>query len=190
MIDGGTLTGLLRAYALKDESRTGWSLRGIDRPESVAAHSWGVAFLAWRLCPDDLDRERVLELALVHDLAEAEIGDIPLRTPEGNQPIERTDKARREAAAIAGPLGAIGDSLEARWAEYEARETPEATFVKDLDHLDACLQAILYRDQGAEGLDEFFETARAAITTDVATAVLDRLQERYDRGNDGAVGRT
>ncbi|OYR56353.1 phosphohydrolase, partial [Halorubrum sp. E3] len=39
------LDAVLAAYDLKDERRTGWQLRGVDDPESVAAHSWGVAYL-------------------------------------------------------------------------------------------------------------------------------------------------
>jgi len=36
---------LLKAIELKDENRTGWELRNIENPESVAGHSWGTAIL-------------------------------------------------------------------------------------------------------------------------------------------------
>ena len=35
------------ATALKDVERAGWVLRGVERPESVADHSFAVALLAW-----------------------------------------------------------------------------------------------------------------------------------------------
>ena len=34
------IEALARAYALKDETRTGWQLREVEDPESVAAHTW------------------------------------------------------------------------------------------------------------------------------------------------------
>ncbi|RLM40517.1 HD domain-containing protein, partial [Haloarcula sp. Atlit-47R] len=39
------LDSLLEWFELKDELRTGWVLRNIDSPESVAAHTWGTASL-------------------------------------------------------------------------------------------------------------------------------------------------
>src|SRR6056297_2108276 len=80
-----TLDALLDAYALKDERRTGWQLRGIDAPESVAAHAWGVAYLVLALGDrfrgelPDIDLDRALRLAVVHDVAEAETGDVATR---------------------------------------------------------------------------------------------------------------
>ena len=61
---------------LKHILRTGWVRAGVDAPESVAAHSWGMSILAMHLCPEELDRMRVLEMCLVHDLPEVEVGDL------------------------------------------------------------------------------------------------------------------
>ena len=41
---------------LKQIPRTGWVRSGIKAPESVAAHSWGMAVLAMELCPPELDK--------------------------------------------------------------------------------------------------------------------------------------
>ncbi|HEY9283293.1 MAG TPA: HD domain-containing protein, partial [Pyrinomonadaceae bacterium] len=67
---------------LKRLDRTGWVLRGLaPGAESVAAHSYGVAVAAMLLADlvrargVELDVERVLRLALLHDLAEARTGD-------------------------------------------------------------------------------------------------------------------
>ena len=48
---------------------------GVDNPESVAAHSWGMAMLALRLCPTHL-KYQVLSMCLVHDVAEIVVGDL------------------------------------------------------------------------------------------------------------------
>ena len=64
---------------LKSVPRTGWLDRGIEplQVESVADHSFGMALLAWacalqrRAEGAAIDPERVLKLAIMHDLAEA-----------------------------------------------------------------------------------------------------------------------
>ena len=67
---------LLTLLKLKDIDRAGWVRAGVSNPESVAAHSWGMAILALRLCPDHLDLSKVLQLCLVHDVAEIVVGDL------------------------------------------------------------------------------------------------------------------
>ena len=81
---------LLEALQLKELARAGWSRVGIANAESVAAHSWGVSWLVIALCPEDIDQHKALQLAVIHDLAEARVGDI---TPHDN--IEKNQKASK-----------------------------------------------------------------------------------------------
>ena len=67
---------LLRCLRLKRVVRAGWTRFPIGNPESVAAHCWGMGLLALLTCPPELDREKVITLALIHDLAEVIVGDI------------------------------------------------------------------------------------------------------------------
>ncbi|MEF8806417.1 HD domain-containing protein [Natronomonas sp.] len=188
-----TIEALTHAYGLKDEIRTGWQLRGIERPESVAAHSWGVSLLVVRFCPPDLDRERALEIAAVHDVAEAEIGDIATRAETGAQTVEKAEKERRERAAMDGPLAGLGTDIREVWEAYEARESPEARFVKDMDLLDTCLQALVYEREGRydpdadnghfeeyDALDEFFATSEPRLSTERGRELFERVRERYE----------
>ncbi len=156
-MDPGALRELLlEALGLKELARAGWVRAGVARPESVAAHSWGVAWLVLALCPPELDRGRALAIAVLHDLAEVRVGDL---TPEDG--VEEAEKSRREARAMRGLLGGLdrGDELEALWRDYEAAGSPEARLVKACDKLDMALQAARY--QGATGLDlsEFVSSA-------------------------------
>ena len=79
---------------LKEVPRTGWLDRGIPvgETESVADHSFGVALLGWLLAPDELDRARVVELALIHDLAESVVGDV---TPYDRDALHTLDPDTR-----------------------------------------------------------------------------------------------
>ena len=71
---------LLQANRFKAMPRAGWMIRGIVHPESVAAHSYGVAFLCLILAQavdEPLDRAKLLTIALLHDLPESHLTDIP-----------------------------------------------------------------------------------------------------------------
>ena len=87
---------LIEALGLKGVVRAGWIRAGVKNPESVAAHSWGMAMLATQLCPGDLNFQRVLELCILHDVAEVRGGDI---TPHDG--IAPEEKHRQEECAHA-----------------------------------------------------------------------------------------
>ena len=131
------------------------------------------------------DAARAVKIALVHDLAEAIVGDI---APGDNGPKE--EKARREAEAMAemrrmleggggsGGSGSssspvtIGAEVEALFEEYEKGETPEAQLVKDCDKLEMLLQAVEYeKEESPEtpnlDLSEFFEGVRGKLKTEI-----------------------
>ncbi|WP_435360884.1 HD domain-containing protein [Haloarchaeobius sp. DFWS5] len=186
------LSALLRAFALKDESRTGWQLRGIADPESVAAHSWGVAYLTLLFADEaGVDSDRALRMAVVHDVAEAETGDWATRADESAETYDATEKADAEAAAIDDLLAGFADVRDL-WHEYEARDSPEARFVKDMDLVDMCLQAVVYErenryEPGAsdafaeyDHLDEFFATAEPRISTAFGRELFDATRAAYE----------
>ena len=144
---------LLHAYRLKDEPRAGWLLRGVAHPESVADHTWGTALLCLLFADDaGVDVRHALEIALLHDLAEAEIGDVPSLADESARPMRQAEKARAEAAAMArleatwpgGIAARVGD----RWHAYEDRADDAAVFVRDMNLIDMCLQALVYEREG------------------------------------------
>ena len=108
-----------------------------SRRENTAEHSWHVTLMAVILsehAAEPVDRARVLELLLVHDLVEIDAGDTFAYDSAG----EQTKAAREQAAAerIFGLLPAAQAAyLRAAWDEYEASETPEARFALSLDRL-------------------------------------------------------
>ena len=143
----------LMAYlGLKDVLRQGWVNAGVKAPESVAAHSWGMSILALKLCPPELNLERVLTLCLVHDLPEVVVGDL---TPSD----DRSTKAEDERAAMS--------QLAPEWVplldEYEAQSSPEAVFVRSLDKMDMALQAKIYMAQSELDLTQFIDSARKTL---------------------------
>ncbi len=176
---------ILRAYlditGLKGLPRTGWLRRGVspDDCESVADHTLGVATLCLLLLDGrGLDRERVLHMTVLHDLGEARVGDL---TPADG--VSGADKHRLEAEAVRGILGDLpgGDAHLEIWLEYEAGETPEARFVRQVDKLEMALQAAAYDRQGYEGLEEFHASAREAVDDPDLLAILDAVSPVLSR---------
>jgi hypothetical protein len=79
-----------------------------------------------------------MKLALVHDVAEAIVGDI---TPTCG--VSDADKHALESAAVQrikamlGGTTLAGEEIEQLWLEYEAGQTAEAQLVKDFDKVGA-----------------------------------------------------
>lgn len=167
--------------ALKDRDRKGWLVRDVDEPESVAAHSWGVGLLTVLFGPGlEVDMERLLALATVHDIAEYRTGDFLNRVQDEDREYSYADKEEAERAA----MEALGDDrLKELWEEYEARETREAVVLKDLDLLDMCLQAVWYvrEGRGGDGFEEFFEAADQRLSTDAVRELVDGVRDRFER---------
>ncbi len=152
-------TVLLEAIRLKEIERTGWVRAGVASPESVAAHSWGVAWLTLVLCPPQVDRERAMAMALIHDLAEVRTGDL---TPSCG--VTPRQKSLDEHRALRGMLSGLelGSQLAGLWEEFEAQRTLDARFVRACDKLDMALQAARYGETGLD-LSEFVESALAVL---------------------------
>jgi putative hydrolases of HD superfamily len=88
------------------------------------------------------------KMALVHDMAEALVGDI---TPVDG--VDKHEKNRRESttmdyftSSLLGKVngGLTGQELKAIWQEYEDSETLESKFVHDVDKLELVLQMVEY----------------------------------------------
>ena len=62
--------------------------------------------------------------------------------------MPKPEKVAREEKAVDAILALFPDStaLKADWLEYEAQETLEARFVKQLDRLEFALQGALYQE--------------------------------------------
>ena len=71
--DKGFLRFLMEAIQLKQTVRTGWTLRNVPHPESVADHSYNMALIALTFpnLPDTVCRDLAVKMCIVHDLAEA-----------------------------------------------------------------------------------------------------------------------
>ena len=174
----GLIEFISEAGRLKRLPRTGWVESGVPDPESVADHSFRVALIALVLAEErGLDALRVVRMALIHDLAEAETGDL---TPaqKGAAP---EDAMRAEEAAMARIVdrlpGKLRGTYAAAWREFCESATEEARLVRDADKLEMVIQASEYQSAGgsAQKLMRFWH---AEILGEDARAVRDAIRRR------------
>jgi putative hydrolase of HD superfamily len=152
-----TLLDLFLETQLLDRiPRSGYVLRGVADPESVTEHTWHVLFLVWVLGSriEGIDVGRAVEIALVHDLAELRIGDLP-RTSSHYFPTGAKKVA--EAAAMADILAPLPERAFALYEEYQRGLSPEARLVKACDKLQLMLKVAVYERWGTGALAEFWD---------------------------------
>jgi putative hydrolase of HD superfamily len=157
------LSTLIELQRLKRLDRTGWTLRGLPNgTESVAAHSFGVSATAMLLADRftahgiEVNVEKVLRIALLHDWAETRVGDMP-RT--GTLYFGSEARKQAETAAFADIVSGLDGSYASLYNDYEHRLSIEARLVKAADVLDLLIQVLALERAGARGLDEFWEVA-------------------------------
>lgn len=163
-----TAARMAQVQYLKHLPRTGWLFAGIPQPESIAEHSFAVSWLAIFLAETintnyraqgltaPLQIARILHIALVHDLAESSLTDLPKRSTEL---IGKRTKHQAEAAALAQIFDAMpnGTHYQACWQEYADGTTPEGRLVHDADKLEMIHQAFVYEQTGQRNLHEFWQ---------------------------------
>lgn len=146
---------------LKHTPRRGWQHLNVANYEQVSGHMYSMGMMTFLLGNNsNLDRLKCLQLALVHDLAETIVGDI---TPHDNIPETKKHEMEDEAMKeITSHIGEIGKNIYNLYKEYEAKETAEAKFVKDLDRFDLLFTATEYekRDNTPKKMQEFFDVTK------------------------------
>lgn len=112
-----------------------------SRKENSAEHSWHLAMYALLLseyASGPVDTNRVLQMLLIHDIVEIDVGDFPIHGGTSAQL-----QAEQEAAAAMRLFGLLpqrqGDELLALWQEFERAESEDAKFAKALDRFQPLL---------------------------------------------------
>ena len=150
---------------LKTLKRTGWVDNEIPLPESVADHMYRMSMLSFLITDEQLNRDELIKICLMHDVAEAKVGDI---TPYDG--VSKEEKRRLEEAAIREILGdigqaAIGDEMLRLWMAYEEGNSPTALVAKQLYKFEMIVQADEYEAaHPGKRLDSFFASTAGYFT--------------------------
>ena len=164
---------------LGDTPRSGWFSAGVVQPESVAEHSYGVAVLTMKLAElvsEPIDVGVAVQVALIHDLGESIIGDIPKPVKRRiGDVIDDVERAAVEEIVETASWMSLFDA-------YVSRSTPEGRLVKSADTIHMLSMALRYRRRGAD-VDRFFARTYSDWGFPEVRGVLDVLFERWRSGS-------
>lgn len=142
--------------------------------------------LAMAIDLSEFDRDKCIQMCLVHDMAESVVGDI---TPADNVP--KSEKSHRESKTMAHIKDKLFATSRPRkecekmfdlWKEFESGTTKESILVQDLDKVEMLLQMEEYetRAGGKINLNEFTyvtERLRLPMTQKIAERIVARQSQ-------------
>jgi putative hydrolase of HD superfamily len=154
---------------LKKIKRKGWRTSAqIKDAESVADHTMRSVVLAMIFGDlKGLDTEKLMRMALLHDVHEALIGDYDYFD---KKELGAQEVSKREKAAIKKVFSSLPEAVRDRYfllaEEYLKQETDDAKLVRQIDRLEMVLQAFEYEKDGFEAarLQQFWDDVGKALT--------------------------
>lgn len=153
---------------LKKNKRTGWITKAnIENAESVADHTFRTAILAMVIGDvRKLDTEKMIRMALLHDLEESVMGDLDVKT---KKKLGQKEVKKMEINSIEKILGKLPEELKnkymALWNETKEKKSKEAKIIESIDKLEMAFQALEYEKEGYDKnkLKEFWEFSKERI---------------------------
>jgi putative hydrolase of HD superfamily len=136
-------------------------------------------------------------MALVHDLEQAEAGDIPSRGDEERKVMSTGEKKQREVDAMKKLVPEKAESIFELWNEHMEMETEGAQFVEDMEQVDMVLQALKYEKDSRyspednpdfssyPAMDEFFISADENIQGEKGRELFKKIREEYRKVKGG-----
>jgi len=153
--------------ALASLARTGWMLRGVPSQlaETVSNHSFIAGVVAFELAIHlsdkgyQVDPYKAVAMALLHDVGEALIGDIPKVAGIGD--------AKREAEAKAVASLPLSEEAKRLIAEFEEGGSNEAAVARIAELAATWIMGVYYEGLGYR-VEEIIESSRRGIKNIVA----------------------
>jgi len=200
---------LKRVNKLKENRRRGWMLHDIANAETTAEHTFHLALLVWLAGEkkNDIDTERAMKMALVHDMCEAYAPDFTSYDAAGldeNKELTKKDlknirpKKGRPTTAQREKLGKLKKELEQEamekitkglgknlkeeildlWNDYEEGISTESRFVKQADRMINLLQGLdYYKRYGKIEYELWVRRAKEVIDDEHLVALLKEIEK-------------
>lgn len=167
---------LFEVRMLKDLNRSGYAFLGAGQ-ETVAEHSFTTAFICFtmaRLAPE-VDGEKLISMALVHDIPEARTGDHNYVHKNYNT----VDEAKAVSHLTRGM--AFGGDIKELMDEFNRGETMEARLARDADQISFILELKKLKDTGAVSPDAWLPYVKERLKTDIGRQMAKEiLDTRWD----------
>jgi len=193
---------------LKEMPRRGWVINDIKNGESIAEHIFRASLMGWILGSHKrgLKIERILKMALVHDICEVYAGDTtpydsilprnskqrketmktwPRFTAAQKLKLSRDKHAKEEKGLnklLADMPPHIKKEIKNLWMDYEKGLTPEGKFFKQIDRLENFLQALEYwKKYKKPPQGPWWEWAREYFDSPLALDFIDEMAKEFHK---------
>ncbi len=182
-----------KIYEIK---RTGWKIRNIEEPESIAEHVLSCILISFTLLPDNdeifsderydiYNKNLIITLLLIHDLGEIDIGDKVRGTKSVNDKFLEHNSIQTYLNAVKSTNsdGQLYDCLDKLWIDMESGNPKNinARIAKEIDYIQGAYQYFVYcisdkvkftKESCAEWLNEISD---ARIKTSQGKKIRDNL---------------
>ncbi|WP_394622320.1 HD family hydrolase (plasmid) [Lentzea sp. JNUCC 0626] len=157
--------------------RSGWQLAGLERPQSVAEHSFRVGILAYIIAVQEgCNPDRAATLGLFHDVPEVRTGDL---NSVAKRYVTAVDPRQVVADQVAGLPSALAAHITNVIDEFESAKNPdgtaEARCARDADKLECLLTAREYVGRGYP-VQPWIDTMVAAVQTQAGKQIAQDAQ--------------
>lgn len=162
--------------------RSGFVREKVLDPQSVAEHSFRTGVIAMVLSDklgNNLDKNKLVKMALIHDIGETITGDIVVQRGEVIDLELRDSKEEKERNGIKQIFNQIqeGDKFAEIFEEMIARKTPEAKIFWQFDKLELAFTALEYEEEQGKQLDEFFLDANTHMKEPLLKEILKKIMK-------------
>ena len=172
---------LFRFDVLNKLPRTGFAIRGIPRPETLGEHCFSASVLAAILIDEirssgtEINGEKVLKMAILHETGEILVGDIPHPASVfmGTEVKQRMERAAGKQVLLNFP------GLQEIIDEFEAGTTIESRLIRGVDKLQMMIKVLIYESEGQGYLEDFWTYPKNFIETGIP--VVDTLFSRIKK---------
>ncbi|OIO45079.1 MAG: hypothetical protein AUJ24_00900, partial [Parcubacteria group bacterium CG1_02_36_42] len=200
----------LEVEKLKQMPRTGWVLREVKNPETVAEHTFRLAIISWLSAEKrNFNVKRAILIALFHDLCEVFAGDITPFLYYPKLPKSKSERRRilmkwaRLSQKDKEKIGKtkfkkekdgclklikflnprLAKELFSSWINYEKGSSREGKFVNQLNRIETLIQSIEYfgiKDEVAG--TNWWEWTEEIVEDSLLLKFLEVIQEKFYGG--------
>ena len=161
---------LFQARILKEIPRSGFQFLGSGK-ESVAEHSFAVTFIGYVMAEmvAEADAKKLISMCLVHDLAEARIGDLNY--------VQKKYVTADEKKAVEDTVKDLpfGSSLSSLIQEFNENLTIEAQLAHDADQIALILDLKYLSDIGYGLSNKWLPPVLKRLTTDTGRILAEKI---------------
>jgi putative hydrolase of HD superfamily len=161
---------LFEVRLLKDIVRSGYAFLGSGK-ETIAEHSFMTAIICFAMAKlnPDVDSEKLVAMALVHDIAEARTGDLNY--------VEKKYCKTDEKKAISHLVRHVpfGDDIRSLVDEFNLGESKEAKLANDADQISFILELKKLMDTGLKGPEKWLPIIFKRLLTQTGQKIADAI---------------